>query len=88
MRKEGGRSREGQNIRTGKEKSVASSICAHGMGLSLDAPAICMGRKRGLSFRGLDLAYSARKAFLDALRENDSVVKLYNSASIAEDHRA
>jgi len=61
-----------------KRKISAPSICAHGMGLSLDVPAICMRRKRGLSFRGLGLAYSARKAaFVDALRENDGVIKLW-----------
>ncbi|KYM96418.1 hypothetical protein ALC62_12924 [Cyphomyrmex costatus] len=32
------------------------------MGSSLDVPAICMRRKRGLSSRGHGLAYSARKA--------------------------
>lgn len=61
-----------------KRKISAPSICAHGMGLSLDVPAICIQRKRGLSFRGLGLAYSARKAtFLGALRENDGVIKLW-----------
>ncbi|KYM78613.1 hypothetical protein ALC53_10955 [Atta colombica] len=61
-----------------KRKISAPSICAHGMGSSLDVPAICMRRKRGLSFRGLGLAYSARKAaFLDALRENNGVIKLW-----------
>lgn len=60
-----------------ERKIGAPSICAHGIGSSLDVPAICMGRKRGLSFRGLGLAYSARKAaFLGALKENDGVVKL------------
>ncbi|KYN15357.1 hypothetical protein ALC57_12406 [Trachymyrmex cornetzi] len=61
-----------------KRKISAPSICAHGMGSSLDVLAICMRRKRGLSFRGLGLAYSARKAaFLGALRENDGVIKLW-----------
>jgi len=47
-----------------ERKIGAPSICAHGIESSLDVLAICMGRKRGLSFRGLDLAYSVSKARL------------------------
>ncbi|KYN38283.1 hypothetical protein ALC56_07323 [Trachymyrmex septentrionalis] len=64
-----------------KRKISAPSISAHGMGSSLDVPAICMRWKCGLSFRGLGLAYSARKAAFLETYEKSSLPTIDTTAS-------